>query len=119
MKKLTKKQKKFERCVLQVKKKKQKVNPYAVCRVSTGFKGSTRFDPPPPNDYWIEGDILIRLMPDIDNLFEIAIYIPSDQFEKIKKEMDRLGIKYELIENGYIARRGRNEKATNVFIIQS
>jgi hypothetical protein len=32
---------KFTRCVRKVKASKRKVNPYAVCRVSTGFYGST------------------------------------------------------------------------------
>ena len=32
---------KFERCVKHVKKQKG-YNPYAVCRVSTGYKGATR-----------------------------------------------------------------------------
>jgi hypothetical protein len=34
--------KKFESCVKKVKKKSPNVNPYAVCRVSTKFFGSTR-----------------------------------------------------------------------------
>jgi len=33
---------KFQRCVKAVAKKSPKVNPYAICRVSTGFYGSTR-----------------------------------------------------------------------------
>jgi hypothetical protein len=34
---------KFQRCVKAVAKKKiPNVNPYAICRVSTGFYGSTR-----------------------------------------------------------------------------
>jgi len=37
--------KKFKRCVMKVKAKmkkgKKKVNPYAVCRKSTGYMGST------------------------------------------------------------------------------
>jgi len=33
---------KFKSCVKKVKLKGGKVNPYAVCRVSTGFHGSTR-----------------------------------------------------------------------------
>jgi len=32
---------KFIRCVKEVKKKSSSVNPYAVCRASTGFYGST------------------------------------------------------------------------------
>jgi len=32
---------KFKRCVLEVKAKSSAVNPYAVCRKSTGFYGPT------------------------------------------------------------------------------
>ncbi len=36
------KKSKFESCVLQVKKKSKGVNPFAVCRKSVKFKGSTK-----------------------------------------------------------------------------
>ena len=107
---------KFERCVKEVKKQnkgsKKKYNPYAVCHAQLGY------DAPEPYDIHIQAsDIIIRLVPEIDNLLEVALYIDNNTFKALKEKMDQMGIKYELLDLNYIARRGRKEKATNVFII--
>ncbi len=118
-KKWTKKMyEKFEDCVLKVKeqnkKGKKKYNPWAVCHASL------KYDLPDPFDVHFEtADVILRLVPEIDNLFEIGIYVDPDTFRKLKEKMDEMGIHYDKIEEGYIARRGRKEKATNVFIIES
>ena len=107
---------KFERCVKEVKKKnkgsKKKYNPYAVCHAQLDY------DAPEPYDIHIQtSDVIIRLVPEIDNLFEVALYIDNDTFKILKEKLDQMGIRYELLDHQYIARRGRKEKATNVFII--
>ncbi len=77
-----------------------------------------RYDLPEPYDIHFNAeDIVLRLVPEIDNLVEIAVYIPDSIFKQIKERMDKLGIKYELVDPKYIARRGRKYKATNIFII--
>lgn len=115
---------KFERCVKKVKdlnkKRGTNYNPYAVCHASLGYDPKKPMDLPEPHDiHFIAGDIILRLVPEIDNLFEIGIYIDKDTFDQIKEKLDEMGINYDLVEDGYIARRGRKEKATNVFLIQS
>ncbi len=79
-----------------------------------------KMDLPEPYDIHIQAlDIVIRLVPEIDNLFEIGIYIDPDTFNFIKEKLDQMKIRYEKVEKGYIARRGRKEKATNIFIIEA
>jgi len=107
---------KFERCIKEVKKKnkgsKKKYNPYAICHAQLGY------DAPEPYDIHIQtSDVIIRLVPEIDNLLEVALYIDDDTFKALKEKLDQIGIRYELLDPKYIARRGRKEKATNVFII--
>jgi hypothetical protein len=116
---------KFERCVKAVKEQNEiygtDYNPYAVCHASLGYDPSKKkYDLPEPYDIHFNAtDVILRLVPEIDNLFEIGIYIDSETFKKIKKKLDEMGIRYEVVEDGYLARRGRHEKATNVFIIES
>ena len=107
---------KFERCVKEIKKKnkgsRKKYNPYAVCHSKLGY------DAPEPYDIHIQtSDVIIRLVPEIDNLLEVALYIDNNTFKALKEKLDQIGIRYELLDPQYIARRGRKEKATNVFII--
>ena len=109
---------KFERCVKDVKKKNKEngtdYNPYAVCHASL------KYDLPEPYDIHFNAlDVVLRLVPQIDNLVEIAVYIDDETFKKIKEKLDEMGIHYEMVDQGYIARRGRKEKATNIFIIES
>ncbi|MEM3265538.1 MAG: hypothetical protein QXH07_06245 [Thermoplasmata archaeon] len=79
-----------------------------------------KYDLPEPHDYHVQSnDIIIRLVPEIDNLFELAIYVDPITFKSITDILDKEQIHYDKIEDGYIARRGRKEKGTNIFIIES
>lgn len=140
---LTELQQKFVDCVRDVNDKnkgsKTRTNPFAVCRKSVGYKGPTKglfqsskkphrvkkkksrkYDLPEPLDIHFEAnDIVLRLVPEIDNLFELALYISPKDLAYLKDKMDSLGIEYDKVSSGYLARRGRKQKATNVFIIES
>ncbi|MEM3829076.1 MAG: hypothetical protein QXP36_07680 [Conexivisphaerales archaeon] len=78
------------------------------------------YDLPEPLDFHIQAeDIVVRLVPEIDNLMEIALYLNSETYQKIKEILTKNNIKYEQIDKNYIARRGRKQKATNIFIINN
>ncbi|MEM5784792.1 MAG: hypothetical protein QXF15_03590 [Candidatus Aenigmatarchaeota archaeon] len=121
----------FERCINAVKDKTK--SPERLCGYIFyhGTKPKTQkeiireaeklnYDLPEPKDYHIEAeDIVIRLVPEIDNLMEIALYLNSETYQKIKEILIKNNIRYEQIDKNYIARRGRKEKATNIFIINN
>ncbi|MEM0144100.1 MAG: hypothetical protein QXL94_09225 [Candidatus Parvarchaeum sp.] len=74
---------------------------------------------PKPDDYSIHpSDVIVRCVPKIDNLVEIGLYLPSEQFDRLKAEFEKLGIKYEIVKSGYLARRGKQNPALNVFFIR-
>ncbi|MEM0143655.1 MAG: hypothetical protein QXL94_06860 [Candidatus Parvarchaeum sp.] len=89
--------------------------------IKTSHKTTTKeYDLPVPIDVHFKAlDVVLRLVPEIDNLFELALYIDPNTFARLEADLKQYGIKYDNVEAGYIARRGRKEKATNVFLIES
>ncbi|MEM0143365.1 MAG: hypothetical protein QXL94_05385 [Candidatus Parvarchaeum sp.] len=88
--------------------------------IKTSHKTKKTYDLPVPIDVHFKAlDVVLRLVPEIDNLFELALYIDPNTFARLQADLKQYKIKYDLVENGYIARRGRKEKATNVFLIES
>lgn len=86
-------------------------------RKYTGRK--REFDLPEPGDYELMPDnVLVRLVPSIDNLMEVAIYLPASQYDRLKSIINESGIKIEVVNPGYLARRGRTYQATNIFLIR-
>jgi Flp pilus assembly CpaF family ATPase len=63
---------------------------------------------------------LIRVVPAIDKLVEVQVYLPSKQFNDLKTLLKETGINdVEVSSDGnMIVRRGRTNKATNIFIVK-
>ena len=95
-------------------------------KLAQRLKGIRPLDPiasvdlPKPDDYEVRPDaVLVRFVPGIDNLVEIGLYLPADQWDRLNAVVKQLGIRTEKVQSGYLARRGRTEKATNVFFIRN
>jgi hypothetical protein len=77
-----------------------------------------RLDPkekPKPRDLEIKAvDVLFRVVPEVDNLLEVAVYLNSAQFTRVKKHV--MQVKNLELDFGAVIRRGRKNKATNIFI---
>lgn len=72
--------------------------------------------PPKPNDYWIAENAMLRLVPTVAGLMEIAIYVDKGTFERIVRQLGMLGEPNLEIGSREIIRRGRSNPATNIFI---
>jgi len=73
-----------------------------------------KFDQPRPIDFWYQTRVLVRLMPAMEDLVEVAVYLPPREVGKIVT----LTRKNERIEGGY-AFRGRDERAMNIYLMQA
>jgi hypothetical protein len=70
---------------------------------------------PKPRDLEIKSvDILFRVVPEVDNLLEVAVYLNAAQFARVKKHV--VVLKNLELDFGAVIRRGRKNKATNIFI---
>lgn len=91
--------------------------PYALAMWMT--KRKYGYDPlPEPYDYWVSDDVMLRLVPEIDGLVEIAVYVPGDVLNRVKKVFKEHGYTDVEIGKDRVIRRGRVNKATNIFIMR-
>lgn len=76
----------YGRCVKKVEKKQSKVNPYAVCRTSTGYKGPTRG---------------VNLKHKITRKDAIYTGLPKQNARNVQLALRRKGVKTHAVPNKY------------------
>jgi hypothetical protein len=84
--------------------------------VLAGEHYDPRSDSPPPKDLTVRCDVMIRTVPEVDNLLEIAIY-PNTRTDHDAIMRHIAGLKdIDEIKGGHV-RRGKRNGATNIFIM--
>jgi len=78
-------------------------------------RGSTLYDVlPKPRDTFFPAQVQLRRVPEIDDLTEIAVHVPPHVFDQLKRE----GGWHEEHGGFRLVRRGRKNKATNIFVLK-
>ena len=84
-------------------------------------KRKRKLDPvklPKPNDFRGFDHTLVRIVPKIDKLIEAQIVLPAHIFDDIADVLEKESFKDVEIDRkvGRIVRRGKKNKATNIFM---